>query len=235
MMMSAVTIRPARKEDSEFLAWVVLRAARSHLRVGFFEAHLHRLDKEERLQVLREVIENEGSPHKSFMHWDGFLIAEVDGQPVAGKLPSTSNAFSLCTFLLLSYFFVLFTHWLLVDRFQGLSGYESKYKTGEAFNELLQQAFIKRAWTKEQLDDANEMWEFCLSYIHTTHTPSTHTHTHGIHHTTTTTTTTHTPHTYTYSTYIHTYTRHPCRHSMSFLTIHSCSLLFCVNVCSENR
>jgi len=109
----SISIRPATKDDSLFLGWVVVHAARSHLDVGFFEVEFEGMTEEERIMLLSQVI---ASDEPSFMRWDGFLIAEVDGVPAAG-----------------------------------LSGYETKHKSGQVFDQLVQQGLLRCGWTESQL------------------------------------------------------------------------------------
>ncbi|ELR14015.1 acetyltransferase, GNAT superfamily protein [Acanthamoeba castellanii str. Neff] len=70
---------------------------------------------EERIALMKEIIE---SDEPSFIRWDGFLIAEVDGVPAAG-----------------------------------LSGYETKLKSGEVYSQLLLEGMKRRGWTETAIDE----------------------------------------------------------------------------------
>jgi translation initiation factor 4G len=74
------TIRPAVADDAAFVAWVQQEAARSHLPYGFWDLAIPGPD-EYRLRLIERIARAQA---KSFSHWSGFLIAEVDGEPAAG-------------------------------------------------------------------------------------------------------------------------------------------------------
>ncbi|MDH3827177.1 MAG: GNAT family N-acetyltransferase [Desulfobacterales bacterium] len=78
--MMKVEIRPARPEDAEFLAWVILTAGRAHVTRGIWEVILggteqNNLDFLKRLAVTT-------TPH--LFHYSCYLIAEADSRPAAG-------------------------------------------------------------------------------------------------------------------------------------------------------
>ncbi len=75
-----IEIRRARQEDTAFIAWVQLAAARSHVPVGFFDLAFPG-EEEARLALIERVCSTETL---SMCHWSGFLVADVDGQPAAG-------------------------------------------------------------------------------------------------------------------------------------------------------
>jgi translation initiation factor 4G len=75
----AVNVRDASPEDAEFLAWVMLTAARSHLPRGVWD-HLLAWDEQAVLDFLSALSQRD--PVHLF-HWSRFIIAEVDGQPAA--------------------------------------------------------------------------------------------------------------------------------------------------------
>jgi ribosomal protein S18 acetylase RimI-like enzyme len=72
-------IRPATSGDADFLAWVMLTAARSHLARGLWDITLKR-EEGDRLSFLRELARTET---RSWGHYSRFIVAEVDGQAVA--------------------------------------------------------------------------------------------------------------------------------------------------------
>jgi ribosomal protein S18 acetylase RimI-like enzyme len=72
-------IRSATEDDAGFLAWVQQEAARSHLPYGFWDLAFLGSD-EWRLGLIERIVR---APARSFCHWSGFLVAEVDGQPAA--------------------------------------------------------------------------------------------------------------------------------------------------------
>ena len=74
------TIRSAELGDVPFLAWVQQEASRSHLPFGFWDIAIPGPD-EYRLRILDRICRAQA---RSFCHWTNFLIAEVDGKPVAG-------------------------------------------------------------------------------------------------------------------------------------------------------
>lgn len=75
----AIRIRTARPDDAEFLAWVVMAAARSHLERGAWDLAIEG-DDDRKLGFLRTLLTSE-KPH--WCHHGGFLVAEVDGEPAA--------------------------------------------------------------------------------------------------------------------------------------------------------
>lgn len=72
-------IRPATSDDVDFIAWVMLTAARSHLERGFWDITLNR-KQDDCLPFLRELARTETS---SWGHYSRFIVAELDGQPAA--------------------------------------------------------------------------------------------------------------------------------------------------------
>jgi GNAT superfamily N-acetyltransferase len=75
-----IALRPATLSDTAFVAWVQQEASRSHLPFGFWDVAIPGPD-EYRLRILERICRAEA---KSFCHWSGFLVIEVDGEPVAG-------------------------------------------------------------------------------------------------------------------------------------------------------
>lgn len=73
------TIRPAREEDADFIAWVQQTAARSHVERGFWDVAIPGPEAP-RLELLAALARAEP---RSFCHWSRFLIAEWNGAPVA--------------------------------------------------------------------------------------------------------------------------------------------------------
>lgn len=72
-------IRPATADDADFLAWVMLTAARSHLERGLWDITLDR-PEEESLSFLRELAR---ARTRSWGHYSGFIVAEVGGHAAA--------------------------------------------------------------------------------------------------------------------------------------------------------
>jgi translation initiation factor 4G len=83
----ATSIRPARAADASFLAWVMLAASRSHVRRGAWDLHVDRPERD----VLAFLERMAGQPEPSFCHWEGFLVAEIDGSPAAGLCGYTTR------------------------------------------------------------------------------------------------------------------------------------------------
>ena len=82
-----IAIRPATEQDSSFIAWVELTAARSHLPTGIFDLSFPGPEAQ-RLELLDRICRAEV---RSICHWSGFLVAEVEGEPAAalsGYAPS---------------------------------------------------------------------------------------------------------------------------------------------------
>jgi translation initiation factor 4G len=73
------TIRPAGEADIPFIAWVQQEAARSHLPRGFWDVAFPG-DETDRLRIVGRIARAKA---KSFCHYGGFLVAEVDGRPAA--------------------------------------------------------------------------------------------------------------------------------------------------------
>ena len=73
-------IRPARREDAAFIAQVMLLAARSHLERGFWDITLAG-DEPECLAYLGRLA---CATTCSWAHYSNFIVAEVEGRPVAG-------------------------------------------------------------------------------------------------------------------------------------------------------
>lgn len=79
MCTASVAIRAGRSEDAPFLAWAILAASRGHLSKGWFDIALNQ-PEERCVQFLRQLTD---TPTHSMWHYSRFLIAEVDGSPVA--------------------------------------------------------------------------------------------------------------------------------------------------------
>jgi translation initiation factor 4G len=75
-----IKIRPARPDDASFLAWVILISGRAHVQRGIWEVILGGTE-EECLVFLRKLVVTK-TPH--LFHHSCFLVAEVEGRPVAG-------------------------------------------------------------------------------------------------------------------------------------------------------
>jgi translation initiation factor 4G len=72
-------IRLARPEDASFLAWVIITSGRAHVQRGIWEVILGGTE-EECLAFLQMLVVTK-VPH--LFHYSCFLLAEVDGRPVA--------------------------------------------------------------------------------------------------------------------------------------------------------
>ena len=78
--MSAIKIRQALKADAAFLAWLILTAGRAHVKRGIWEVILGSSEKD--CLAFLEMVAVTHTPHL-FQH-TCYLVAELDGQPVAG-------------------------------------------------------------------------------------------------------------------------------------------------------
>lgn len=74
------TIRPAAEADVPFVSWVEQEAARSHLPRGFWDIAFPGPEAD-RLRLVGRIAK---ASARSFCHYSRFLVAEVDGRPVAG-------------------------------------------------------------------------------------------------------------------------------------------------------
>ncbi|MEO8603955.1 MAG: GNAT family N-acetyltransferase [bacterium] len=85
-----ITVRPATEADVPFIAWVQQEAARSHLPIGLWDIAFPG-DEADRLRVVGRL---GTAAARSFCHWSGFLIGELDGRVAAGlsgyTLPSVA-------------------------------------------------------------------------------------------------------------------------------------------------
>ena len=75
-----IQIRPARIEDAEFLAWLILTAGRAHVTRGIWEVILDGTGQDN-LEFLR-LLAVTTTPH--MFHYSCYLIAEADDRPAAG-------------------------------------------------------------------------------------------------------------------------------------------------------
>ena len=75
-----IKIRPARPEDSEFLAWLILTAGRAHVTRGIWEVILDGTEQD-CLKFLT-LLAVTATPH--LFHYSCYLIAETDGKPAGG-------------------------------------------------------------------------------------------------------------------------------------------------------
>ncbi|MGD8345357.1 MAG: GNAT family N-acetyltransferase [Desulfobacterales bacterium] len=75
-----IHIRPARREDAKFMAWLILTAGRAHVTRGIWEVILGGTEQEN-LKFL-SLLAVTAIPH--LFHYSCYLVAESDGRPVAG-------------------------------------------------------------------------------------------------------------------------------------------------------
>lgn len=73
-----ISIRDAVPGDAALIAWVQMTAARSGTPLGFWDMVFPGADAP-RLALIEQIVR---SPHESFAHVGGFLVAEVDGAAV---------------------------------------------------------------------------------------------------------------------------------------------------------
>jgi GNAT superfamily N-acetyltransferase len=74
-----VSIRPARHGDAKLIAWCMLMAGRSHLKLGVWDFIISQPER-----ICLEFLEKltlQGPPHMCY--YSEFLVAEVDGRPAA--------------------------------------------------------------------------------------------------------------------------------------------------------
>ncbi len=76
-----IDIRSANPDDASFIAWVMLAAARSHLKYGIWDHYVGRT--EEYCLSFLKLVATTQKPH--LFHYTTFIIAEVNGQK-AGAL-----------------------------------------------------------------------------------------------------------------------------------------------------
>lgn len=79
------SVRRARREDADFLAWVMLAASRAHLNRGIWDLIIcggDRVDDGACLHYLKRLAVSEP---RSLYHYENFLVGELDGRP-AGAL-----------------------------------------------------------------------------------------------------------------------------------------------------
>ena len=74
-----IKIRRARPEDAKLLAWCMLMAGRSHLKIGIWDLVISQ--PEDRCLSFLEMLALQGPRHMCY--YSEFLVAEADGRPVA--------------------------------------------------------------------------------------------------------------------------------------------------------
>jgi GNAT superfamily N-acetyltransferase len=84
------TIRPARKDDADFLAWAILASQRGHIGRGWFDVALARSEAETLAFVRRLVV----ARTQSWWHASKFFVAELNGTTAATlcALPTSEGA-----------------------------------------------------------------------------------------------------------------------------------------------
>lgn len=75
-----INTRPARADDSAFLAWIILTSGRAHVKRGIWEVILGEL--EEKCLEFLQLLSTTEIRHQ--FHYSCYLLAEVEGRPVAG-------------------------------------------------------------------------------------------------------------------------------------------------------
>lgn len=89
---ATASIRTAKREDADFLAWSILVATRSHLAKGYFDIVLNRPENE----VLDFIRCLTLTHERSFWHHSYFLVAQAKGKSVAAlSVFSAKQAFPL--------------------------------------------------------------------------------------------------------------------------------------------
>ena len=79
-MSQKLVIRNAGPEDAPFLAWLMLESGRGHVQKGIWEVILQ-LPEDDCLEFFRVLIVTE---FIHLYHYSCYLMAELDGKPVAG-------------------------------------------------------------------------------------------------------------------------------------------------------
>lgn len=74
-----IRIRQARPEDAKLLAWCMLMAGRSHMKIGIWDLVI--AQPEDKCLAFLELLALQGPRHMCY--YPEFLVAEVDGRPVA--------------------------------------------------------------------------------------------------------------------------------------------------------
>lgn len=74
-----IKVRAARPEDAKLLAWCMLMAGRSHMKIGIWDLIISQ--PEDRCLDFLEMLALQGPRHMCY--YTEFLVAEVDGHPVA--------------------------------------------------------------------------------------------------------------------------------------------------------
>lgn len=80
MVGMEISIRDAGPDDAQFLAWVILTAARGQLEKPSVWDRVFSVSEQEKIALLAELVVAEP---RCIAHYDGFVIAEHDGSPVA--------------------------------------------------------------------------------------------------------------------------------------------------------
>lgn len=75
----SVKIRPARPEDAKLIAWCMLMAGRSHMKIGIWDLIISQ--PEDKCLTFLEMLTLQEPRHMCY--YTEFLVAEVDGQPAA--------------------------------------------------------------------------------------------------------------------------------------------------------
>ena len=75
----AIKIRPARAQDAKLLAWCMLMAGRSHLEIGMWDLVISQTEK--KCLEFIEMLTLQKPRH--MCSYTEFLVAEIDGKPVA--------------------------------------------------------------------------------------------------------------------------------------------------------
>ena len=74
-----IRTRQARPEDAKLLAWCMLMAGRSHMKIGIWDLVISQ--SEDKCLSFLELLSLQGPRHMCY--YTEFLVAEVDGRPVA--------------------------------------------------------------------------------------------------------------------------------------------------------
>lgn len=79
----SISVRRARREDAEFLAWVMMAASRAQLKRGIWDLIICEGECADDAMCLDYLKRLAVAEPRSLYHYEHFLVAELDGKPAA--------------------------------------------------------------------------------------------------------------------------------------------------------
>lgn len=138
-----IKIRNATEQDSDLIAWGMLKSSQAGKNKGVFHCVFEATDDQEVLELLKRLAVTET---KSFCHYSNFIVAETDGEP-AGVLCGYEPRIA--------------THEIFTKALEEL-GFDESYEERVASYLLVKPEIDKKTWMLDFMAVKEEFHEFSI-------------------------------------------------------------------------